>query len=116
MSLRGLLGALVAALKALTPGLGDSRAARRVDEIFSWEVIGSIFVAGAAGKVFEKTVEIHMGGDPAAQRLGFAAVFVLGLVAFAWWHEIRKAGEEAVDAAGEAAEDAVDTVTDGGEE
>lgn len=94
MSLRGALGAFLAGLRGLTPGLGDRKARRRIDEVFSRNVLGSVLLGAAAGKIVEKVLNL-VAPNTWGLLLAWSAAFLVFLLAFVWWEEIEDAAKEA---------------------
>lgn len=80
------------------PGVGDSTVRERIDEIFSREVLGSIFVGVAAGKIIEKLLNL-LYADTMGLLIGWSAAFVLAVLLFVWWEYVDRAVETATETA-----------------
>ena len=88
------LAALLAAGRGLVPGLGDRKARRRLDEVFSRNVLGSVLLGAAAGKIVEKALNL-VAGSTASLLVAWTLAFGVFLLTFVWWEEIEAAAKEA---------------------
>lgn len=88
------LAALLSAVRGLTPGLGDRKARRRLDEVFSRNVLGSILLGVAAGKVVEKILNL-VAPNTSTLLVAWTLAFGVFLVTFVWWEELEAAAKEA---------------------
>lgn len=70
------------------PLLGNESALKRLDKVFSRQMLGSVFVGGAASKMVETLVQL---AAPELQLRFFAwmLTFVLALFLFIYWEQIE---------------------------
>lgn len=108
-------------MKELIPGLGDRKARKRIDELFSRETLGAVLFGSAASKVVEKAnmvaVIVAMAYvfdlQPTRQMWVVALCLIImwgiELIAFTYlyvkWEEAMKAANEAAEKAKDTAED-----------
>lgn len=79
------------------------RTRKRLEEIFSRDVLGSVLVSLAAGKVVEQVVVIIAPGRPVRLIAWFVA-FWLFVGLFVYWHRVAEKAREVAEAAAEAEE------------
>lgn len=102
-------------MKEILPWIGDRKARRRIDELFSRETLGAVLFGSAASKVVEKIntvgvviLLIYFLGIELNHTVWVLALFLL----FSWFIELILftylyiKWEEAMEAASEAAEKA----------
>lgn len=95
-------------MKDLLPYLGDRKARKAWDDIFSRDMLGSVILGGATGKFVENLVALSVlavigpDADPLWETLGYLAAWSVaipvGIYVFAYWHRIESAASEAADA------------------
>jgi len=85
-------------MRRFIPYLGDTKASKAWDELFSRDVLGAVLVGSASGKVVEKALNLWFDGTFELLIAWSVAVFV-GIAVFVYWHRIEDAAEEAKDAA-----------------
>ena len=89
-------------LREYLPGVGEPIVRYRLEQIFSREMLGAVFVAASAAKIVEKVLNLAVGpSDDVAQLVGWTVVFVGAIAMFVWW-------ERVAEMAGDAAEEASD--------
>lgn len=74
------------------------RARRRLEEIFSRDVLGSVLVSLAAGKVVEQFIVI-VAPARSARLLAWFVAFWLFVGLFVYWERVAKAAMDAAEAA-----------------
>lgn len=75
-----------------------TRARRRVEEIFSRDVLGSILVSLSLSKVVESALKIVAPGD-VARLGGWIVLSLLFVLVFAYWERVARAVKKAADEA-----------------
>lgn len=80
------------------PFVGSEKSPQdRLDEIFSRQMLGSVFVGGAASKIFETGLKL-IAPDPNARFIGWVASFVFFVVLFIYWEKLERTAGEATEA------------------
>lgn len=120
-------------MRELIPWIGDRQARKAWDTIFSREVLGSIVIGSASGKLVENLIALGVlltlgpGAHPVFETLGYIVAWgvalPVGVYIFVYWHRIMdkasETAEQAAETAGgkasEAAEKAKDAAGDGNE-
>lgn len=74
------------------------RTRQRLEEIFSRDVLGSVLVSLAAGKIVEQMVVIAAPSRP-ARLLAWTAAFAIFVWLFVKWEYVAKKAAEAAEAA-----------------
>lgn len=103
MGVRSLVGGILSDLRN-----SRSKARRRVDEIFSREVLGSILVSLSMGKVVEAALAIVAPGA-VAKLVGWLVLSVTFVLVFAYWERVARAAKQAAEDASEKVEEASDS-------
>lgn len=92
---------------------------RRVEEVFSREMLGSVLVGATVARMMEVSVSVIYGAVPAWRILTWVGFFTASVALFVYWDHVAKkaskAADEATDKASEAAEkatEAADQATD----
>jgi len=88
-------------MKELLPFLGDTKTRKRLDEVFSRGMLGSVLVGAAAGKVVEKGLNLAFS-DTLALLFGWSLAFVVFVGLFVYWEELEEKAKDAADAAQDA--------------
>lgn len=85
-------------MKDLVPFLGNTKTRRRLDEVFSRGMLGSVLVGASAGKVVEQALNLFLGG-PLALLFGWLAAFVVFVGLFVYWDDLERKAKDAADKA-----------------
>jgi|APHM01.1.fsa_nt_gi hypothetical protein len=93
-------------MKETVPTWGDDTALHRLDEVFSRDMLGSVFVGTTAGKMVEQVVKAYTTAGTLGALATWTATFVVALVLFIYW-------ESAEHAVNQAAEKGKEVVTEG---
>lgn len=80
-------------MKELLPFLGDTKTRKRLDEVFSRGMLGSVLVGAAAGKVVEKGLNLAVDGT-LALLFGWTFAFVVFVGLFVYWDELENGAKE----------------------
>lgn len=93
-------------IRRLVKALRDRRrrGRRRLEEIFSREVLGAVLVSVAAGKIVEQIIVIVAPSRP-LRLVAWTLAFGVFVWVFVYWERLAGAAADAADAA----EDAVDS-------
>jgi len=83
-------------MRDLIPGLGSRSTRKRLDEVFSRGMLGSVLVGAAAGKVVEKAL-ILVFADTLALLFGWSVAFVVFVGLFVYWDDLENRAKDAVD-------------------
>lgn len=81
-------------MKDLIPFVGNTKARERLDHIFSRQMLGSVLVGSAAGKVVEKALNIFLDGA-VPLLAGWFAAFLVFVTLFAYWEQVSRTVEDA---------------------
>lgn len=94
-------------MRDLLPWVGDKRASRAWDEVFSRDTLGAVVLGGATGKFVEYIVALAvllvLGPDasPLWETVGYLAAWgtaiPVGIWIFVYWHRIEEEAEEFVE-------------------
>lgn len=82
-----------------------SRARRRIEKVFSRDVLGSILVSLAIGKVIETTLKLFTPGVY-SRLVGWLTLAVAFVLMFAYWERVSRVAEDVAEKGSEAVEDA----------
>lgn len=83
-------------LKSLLPYIGQTTVRKRIDEIFSRRMLGSVLLGSSAGKVVEKLLNLIFD-TTFTLFIGWSVSFVVFAVLFIYWDVIETAVDEATD-------------------
>lgn len=100
-------------MRDLIPWIGDRQARKAWDTVFSRDVLGSVVIGAATGKLVENLIAlavlITLGPDanPLWETVGYIIAWGIalpvGIYIFVYWHRIAKAAQEAAEQASDAA-------------
>ena len=88
---------------------------KRLDEVFSRRMLGSVLVGGAFSKIVETSIGVAFGDSSLWYPVMWAAVFSLSTVVFVWWEHLSRRASEAAEKASETAEKATETASEAAE-
>lgn len=83
-------------MKELLPFLGDTKTRKRLDEVFSRGMLGSVLVGASAGKVVEKGLNLAFS-DTLALLFGWTVAFVVFVALFVYWDDLENRAKTAAD-------------------
>ncbi|WP_435145863.1 hypothetical protein [Halobaculum sp. P14] len=110
---------VAATLEGLLPETPDPDVVRRIDEVFSRKMLGSVVVGSTVSQMLSKSVLLTVGTDYGAQLVAWAALFVAALALFVYWEHVEestsKTAQRTAEKASEAAKKAAETVADDAE-
>ncbi|MFC6733422.1 MULTISPECIES: hypothetical protein [unclassified Haladaptatus] len=89
-------------LRDYLPGVGEPIVRRRLDEIFSRQLLGAVLVGAGAAKIVEKVINIVLGPSDVRQLVGWTVMFFLAIALFVWWERVAKAANSAAERVGDA--------------
>lgn len=102
-------------MRELIPWIGDRQARKAWDTIFSREVLGSIVIGSASGKLVENMIalvvltalgpEAHPLWETVGYIIAWGVALPVGIYIFVYWHRIAETAKEAA----EQAQDATDS-------
>jgi len=105
-------------MKEHIPYVGDRKARKAWNEVFSREVLGSVILGSATGKFVEYiitlTVLLFVGSDAPiiwrsfAQFVGWSVAIPIGIGVFVYWHRVEDKAEEVKETADEIVEEKTD--------
>jgi len=111
-------------MKEIIPGLGDRKARKRLDELFSRETLGAVLFGSAASKIVEKintvvviiailllfniSVSTEMWVIALLLLMSWSVEFVVFIYLYVRWEQALKAVDEATDKAKDKAQDTKD--------
>lgn len=72
------------------PFVGEPVVRRRLNEIFSRQLLGAVFVGAAAAKIIEKLIDLAYA-DTLGQLFAWSVTFVLAVSLFVWWERVERA-------------------------
>jgi len=75
---------------------GDFEARQALDQIFSRDVLGSVFVGVSAGKIVEQAIVIFSPGRPERLVL-WSITFLISVAVFVYWHRLAQAAKSEED-------------------
>lgn len=85
-------------MKDLIPYIGETKTRRRLDEIFSRQMLGAVLVGSTAGKIIEKSI-LMLAGTTITQLIYWTIAFIMAVIIFVLWDEVEnKVGEKAEEA------------------
>lgn len=84
------------------PYVGKRSARKRLNEIFSRQMLGSVLVGATASKIVEKLI-ILATGTVVAELIAWTIAFHLAIFVFVYWERLERAAKASSD-------DAKDTV------
>lgn len=91
-------------MRELIPGLGGKKTRKRLDEVFSRQMLGSILVGVAAGKIIEKVLNLWFN-TTASLLIGWTLAFVVFVALFVYWEEVESRAKDAAESAKEKADE-----------
>ena len=71
-------------------------ASEHIDKLFSRQMLGAVFVGGAAGKVVEKVLNL-ITGETHGLLLLWMMTFVIFVFVFIYWDKLEQGTEETVE-------------------
>lgn len=77
----------------IIPGVGSTKTRNRLDEVFSRQMLGSILVGAAVGKIIEKFLNIFFM-TTVDLLVGWSIAFVLFTFLFVYWERIETITEQ----------------------
>lgn len=73
----------------LIPYAGSTTTRQRLDHVFSRQMLGSVLLGAAAGKIVEKTLLLALDST-LALLAGWTGAFAVFLVAFVYWDRLER--------------------------
>lgn len=85
---------------------------KRLDEVFSRRMLGSVFVGGAFSKIIESSIEVYFGASSVCRPVMWLTIFSSSTIVFVWWEHLTRRASEAAEKASETADKASEAASE----
>lgn len=85
---------------------------KRLDEVFSRRMLGSVMVGGAFSKIIESVLGASLGSSSVLLPIAWTLVFLVATLVFVWWEQLARQANEAAEKASEAASEAAEKASE----